>query len=338
MTRMAAPSRAWVQRGSFAIVIGLVLVLAMMSRMGVGVVERTRVAANDAVAPVLEALGAPIDLINKAVSTARDLVILRDENERLRLENQRLREWQSAAGRLQAENAALRELVRVAPDPGLRYIAARVIADRGAYVHSVLVNAGADQGVRNGFAVLTAEGLAGRVIEVGAESSRVLLATDINSRIPVVVERSRDRAVLAGDNSAQPVLLYLSPDASIEAGDRIVTSGHGGVFPPGLAIGTVIDVEIDGAGEKSARVQPFVDWDRLEFVRVADYELPGILLSADEARRRAESPVPAPSKPIPVAVEPYADVDQTQPKPDVPAHRPSLKPPLNPMPNPAVSP
>jgi rod shape-determining protein MreC len=289
-------------------------------------------------APVLEALGAPIDVVNQAVSTARDLVLLRDENERLRLENQRLREWQSVAGRLQAENAALRELVRVTPDPGLRYIAARVIADRGAYVHSVLVNAGAEHGVRNGFAVLTAEGLAGRVIEAGAKSSRVLLATDINSRIPVVVERSRDRAVLAGDNTHEPTLLYLSPDASIEAGDRIVTSGHDGVFPPGLAIGTVIDVAVDAAGEKSARVAPFVDWERLEFVRIADYDLPGILLTADEVKRRAASPVPLSARPIPVAIEPYAEVDETQPKSDVPAHRPILKPSFNPVPNPAATP
>jgi rod shape-determining protein MreC len=142
----------------------------------------------------------------------------------------------------------------------------------GAFVRTVLINAGERNGVEKGQAAITGDGLAGRVAEVGQRSARVLLLTDINSRVPVVVGRARDRAVLAGDNSNAPELLYLGPTAKVQAGDYVTTSGHGGVFPPGLPIGVVSAVS-----EKGVRVKPFVDWAHMEVLRIVDYEMTGIL-------------------------------------------------------------
>ncbi len=110
----------------------------------------------------------------------------------------------------------------------------------------------------------------------------MLLITDINSRIPVVVEATRERAVLAGDNSSRPRLVFLPNDAEVAPGDRIVTSGHGGVFPPGLPVGAVAST-----GEEGIRVQPFADWDRMEYLRLADYEAPGLLRTAAPASAHA---------------------------------------------------
>jgi len=87
-----------------------------------------------------------------------------------------------------------------------------------------------------------------------------------------VVGDGRDRAILAGDNSAQPRLLYLAPDVEVPLGATVVTSGHGGVFPPGLPVGLVSEIA-DG----SVRVRPHVDWAHMEYVRLADYELPGLI-------------------------------------------------------------
>ena len=97
----------------------------------------------------------------------------------------------------------------------------------------------------------------------------MLLISDLNSRIPVVAEKSRVRAILAGDNSGQPKLAFLPPNAKLEVGDRIVTSGHGGVFPAGLPVG-----QIAGISDGLIRVQPFADFDRLEYVRIIT-EFPG---------------------------------------------------------------
>jgi rod shape-determining protein MreC len=159
------------------------------------------------------------------------------------------------------------------PDPKSTYVSARVIGDQvGAFVREVLIAAGARDGLLKGQAAMTGDGLAGRIAEVGQRSARVLLLTDINSRLPVLLERTRDRAILAGDNSNRPQLLYLKPRTELRVGDRVVTSGDGGVFPAGLPVGVVESIE-DGV----VSVAPFVDWDRMEYLRVVDYQLGGIL-------------------------------------------------------------
>jgi rod shape-determining protein MreC len=107
---------------------------------------------------------------------------------------------------------------------------------------------------------------------VGFRASRVLLLTDINARVPVLIERTRDQAVLSGDNSPMPELRYLPRDVDIKIGDRIVTSGAGGAFPPGLPVGEVADVS-----NGHYRVQPLADLARLEYLRLVNYALPGIL-------------------------------------------------------------
>ncbi len=103
-----------------------------------------------------------------------------------------------------------------------------------AYVRGALLNVGSKVGVKPGQAVVTGEGLAGRVAEVGDNSARVLFVTDVNSRLPVLVERTRERAILAGDNSSSMRLTLLQTVQGVQRGDRIVTSGHGGSFPVGI--------------------------------------------------------------------------------------------------------
>ena len=225
------------------------------------------------VTPILDAVSQPVETFSGAIEQAEALANLRSENLALKEQNARLLRWQGVARQLEAENAALRDLNRMVPDPTLSYITARVVGDPGgAFVRTVLINAGERNGIEKGQAAITSAGLAGRVAEVGKRSARVLLLTDINSRVPVVVGNGRDRAVLAGDNTNAPELLYLGPTAKVQVGDQVSTSGHGGVFPPGLPIGVV-----SGVTEKGIRVQPFVDWAHMEILRIVDYEMIGIL-------------------------------------------------------------
>lgn len=271
---VAAPVRAWAQRFAFLFLVAAAFALMLLGKADTVLVERARTMATDALAPVLEMLSRPVDTIGDIVEQAQELADLRADNAELRRENERLRNWQSVAQRLEVENTALREVTRLTAEPGMRFVTARVIGDPGgAFVRSVLVNAGARDGLGKGQAAITSDGLAGRVTEVGQRSARVLLLTDINSRVPVMVGTARDRAILAGDNTNQPKLLYVAPDVEIRPGDRVVTSGYGGVFPPGLLVGVVIQ-----ADAAAMRVQPYVDWAHMEYVRLVDYELPSLLL------------------------------------------------------------
>jgi rod shape-determining protein MreC len=262
------PLRAFGQRFAFIFLILAATGLMMLGKADYLLVERLRGTVADVVTPVMDFVSRPASTIAQGIDNARELMELRSENVRLRDENQRLLHWQETARQLYTQNELLRDLLRFVPEPEIRYTSARVVADTsGAFVRSMLINAGTNHGVAKGQAVVTGEGLVGRIESAGVRSARVLLITDLNSRIPIRFESTRQRAILAGDNSGQPRLDFLSPPGAVTVGERVVTSGHGGAFPPGVPIGRVVSVT-DGI----IRVQPFVDLGRLEYVRAIDFE------------------------------------------------------------------
>jgi|TARA_B110000483_G_scaffold239669_1_gene318632 rod shape-determining protein MreC len=273
ISRIAAPIRGMAQRFSFMALILLAVALMMLGKVDIGLMESVRANVTDAATPILDVISKPIVSVNKMISEAKDFYSVREENLILKQEKDRLLQWQAAARKLEIENKNLRGLLNFPVEPAAGFITARAIADTGgAFANSVVINAGNKSGIRKGQATITGEGLVGRVTDVGARSSRVLLITDLNSRIPVVLQSSQARAILAGDNTHRPKLIHLSPGASISQGDRIVTSGHGGAFPPGLPVGLVASVN-----EKGINIEPFVQRSRVTYLRILDYGLTGIV-------------------------------------------------------------
>ena len=128
---------------------------------------------------------------------------------------------------------------------------------------------------------MSRDAVAGRIANVGARSARLLLLTDLNSRVPVAVEGAGHRGILAGNNGPRATLQYLPANAQVAPGDRIVTSGDGGVFPPGLPIGTVSQVN-DG----EVLVEPIVDYTRMSIVRILDFGPSGMLPLPEERAPR----------------------------------------------------
>jgi len=281
VTRLTVPLKGWVQRFAFVLLVAGGVGLLILGKADSPFVERLRLNIVDTAAPVLDALSRPFATATAVVEEVRGLVALHGENARLREDNERLRHWEVVARKLEQENVAYRGLLNVVAEPRPAFVTARVIADSGgAFVRTVLLTAGARDGVRNGQAVVNGEGMVGRVVETGERSARVLLITDLNSRIPVVVESTRAPAILAGDNSDRQRLLFLPANARVAVGARVVTSGQGGVLPPGLPVGIAASLD-DGV----VSVQPFVDWHMLEYVQVLDYVLPGALPSTRAAGR-----------------------------------------------------
>ena len=270
--RLAFSPKAIAQRFALALLIAAALGLMILSRADNAAIERLRLGVTDAAAPVLSALSQPVAAVRRGVENVNQLIYLQRDNQLLREENERLRRWQASARGLERENAAYRALLSARNEPRVSSITTRVIADSGApFVRTVVFASGTRDGVQNGQALVTGEGLVGRVVAAGRRASRALLLTDLNSRVPVVVESSRHRGVLTGDNSAQPELGFLPANARVAIGERVVTSGDGGLFPPGIPVGVITAI-----GDGGVRVQPLVDWDRLEYVRVLRFDLPRI--------------------------------------------------------------
>ena len=165
----------------------------------------------------------------------------------------------------------MKTLLNFQHEPAARSITARVIATSGGpFADGMIVTAGRREGVREGMAAVTADGLIGRVIEVGDWSARIMLITDINSRIPAMLQEGGARGILTGGDRPALDLLYLPPDAPARRGARVVTSGHGGVFPPQIPIGIVATQD-----RNAARIIPAADLGRVDYVRLVDFRLAG---------------------------------------------------------------
>ena len=278
---LALPLKTVVQRFAFLLLVGAALAIMILSRAEPRLVESLRGAVSDSTAPILEFFSHPTASLATLIEDFDAVIDVHEINTQLEKRNAALLKWQAIAERMVHENEELRRLLNVVPDPKAQFITARVISDSGGpFVRTVLINAGESNKVRKGQAVIASEGLIGRIVSAGQHSARILLLTDLNSRVPVVVESSRERAILTGDNTGRPRLEFLAVNARVGVGDRIVTSGQGGLFPPGLDVGVVSVVD-----EERVLVRPYVNWDRLELVSVLDYTLPGSLPETKRAGR-----------------------------------------------------
>jgi rod shape-determining protein MreC len=250
------------------------VILFALSASNPSTLQDARIAATDLMAPAISLVNKPFQIAADYVTAITGIAQLQTEVTQLRQENARLREWHDMALNLQSENQRLSDLLKLKLPDSTGFITARVISDAGnTFAQSILVLAGQPDGIVKGQTVLSGDGLIGRVIEGGNKASRILLLTDINSRVPVVIEGTETRAILAGQNHPYPLLDHLPPDHKIQSGQRVVTSGNGGMFMPGLPVGLTF---LDERGQ--VYVQLFADLDRLSYVRVMDRVLdPGIL-------------------------------------------------------------
>ncbi len=205
--------------------------------------------------------------------------------QQLEAENRDLRAWKALAERLAERNARYEALLRMPSDTfgeGAdidHSIAAQLVLDSGGpFTRTLVANAGSDHGVRVGYIAVNEYGLVGRVVSVGRRSARVLMLDDYNSRIPVMGEASRVRAVLAGQATQPPELLtrpfevetprldFIVGAQSLREGERVVTSGDGGLYPRGIPVG-VARRGSDGVW----RVALAASRQPIDFVRIIPY-------------------------------------------------------------------
>ena len=242
----------------------VLLALFLLWRVDSPRVERFRTALVDRVVPSFAWAMAPITRVATVFDNFQSYARLYEQNQQLRDELQQMKAWKEAALQLEQKNARLLDLNQVRLDPMLTHVTGVVLADSGSpFRQSVLLNVGARDGIRDGWATMDGIGLVGRISGVGERTSRVILLTDSNSRIPVVVQPSGQKAILSGDNSMVPPMDFVEHPDQIQPGDRVVTSGDGGVFPAGLLVGSVVL-----GSDNRLRVALKADYQRLEFLRV----------------------------------------------------------------------
>ncbi len=251
-------------------VIGVIaVVLILLGRAQPSLFDRARSYVSDRAAPVLETLRLPIDAIGRWAAGAQGMFALYQENLRLREENARLMQWQHAALALDQKLHRYELLLNVVPDPKIASITAHVIGRSSRpFLDTMILDAGRRNRVKPGEAVVDERGLIGRIFLAGDHTSWIILLTDLNSRVPVVIQPGNIQAIMAGDNSASPTLEVSAQGAQLRNGQQITTSGDGALLPAGLPVGTV---QWDG---EQFRAQLFADAGRSDDVRILDLKSP----------------------------------------------------------------
>lgn len=205
----------------------------------------------------------PAKLTGGFTSSIKSHLNLYDNYNELKKENDELKNNISKKDYLELENTQLRKLIDEQAEPIKNFVSARVMLDKQSpYLNSFVINIGKNKEIKNGLAVLDGKNFIGRTVDVNFFSSRVLLVTDLNSKIPVIVESGGNHAILSGHGKNLPTLEYLPEKSEIKDGDKIYTSGKEGIFSPGIPIG---EIKIE---DKIVKVLLFSDLTQITFVNI----------------------------------------------------------------------
>ncbi|MDZ4170328.1 MAG: rod shape-determining protein MreC [Coriobacteriia bacterium] len=208
--------------------------------------------------------------IRGLIAWGSDLGVSRSQLEELRLQNQRLRVTVAELEEARLENERLRGLVKVARAGDVEAMGAHVIGrPANSWDGIITIDRGADDGITPGMPVVGAFGLLGQTVEVAKTSAKVRLITDQRSGVAGMIQRSRVEGVVKGSLDGRLTFDFVSVDTTVTPGDVVMTSGLGGVFPKGVVIGEVLEVERNpGALQQLIRVTPGGDPSGLEEVLV----------------------------------------------------------------------
>ena len=264
------------------------LLLMMVGKADIAVMHSVRSILTGLTVPVADVASVPFRALHSMLDSMVSVANLRQENVRLKEDIENLKQWRRRAEILQSENRQLRSVSGVIIPAATPPVSARVVAvNADSFAHSVMVNVGERSGIREGNAVTTTDGLVGLVVDVGPKHAQILLITDINAMVPVILASSSWPAITVGMNSKRMDLRFLPTEASVSVGDLIQTSGHGGVLPPGIPVGRIEKIQ-----SNAISVRPVADLQRLSFVTILTMDRdPGYSVDAIEEQRFQPLPV-----------------------------------------------
>ena len=185
-------------------------------------------------------VSSPAKGINIISNSFKEHMNVFEENSKLKEENKELREKGYYNSFLITENNELKKIIEDKQHTLSNLVTTRVILDKKSpYLNSFIINSGSNKKIKNSMPVLDGNNFIGRIVDVNFFSSRILLVTDLNSKIPVVIEPEGYNAILSGRGDNKPVLDYLPKNHKLMSGNKVYTSGKEGIFKPGIPIGEV---------------------------------------------------------------------------------------------------
>ncbi|MDF1541647.1 MAG: rod shape-determining protein MreC [Anaerosomatales bacterium] len=264
------------KRGGDGWILALLLVAAFVlttvyfRESPTGPLHTARSGVQAALAPVSRLGYAATSPVRAVSSWFGDLGVSRSDLEALRAQNEEMRARLAALEEARQENERLRELVEFVETRELEAVGARVIGKPATLWEGVItIDRGTAGGVEPGMPVLAAQGLIGQIVEVAQHSSRVRLITDQRSGVSAMLQSTRAEGIVNGSIEGDITLDFVSRESTVTVGEAVLTSGMGGVYPKGLLIGEVADVQLNEADLfPRIRLRPTADLAGLEEVVV----------------------------------------------------------------------
>ena len=259
--RSALLQRGAAQKFSLVFLIIIAGIIFFLDVYGFGFMKPIRSIVNDGIYRVSLVASSPSRFIPKVTGSITDLFNIKSENEKLKKALEVYKQKDLSVEYLTNQNKNLRKILE--SDNTIfeeNIILSKVLIDKSSpYLKSIIINKGSKAGILKGMPVMDKDYLVGRIVEINYLSSRVLLLSDLNSRIPVTFGEDGVQAILKGSGGSKPVLEYLPEGYVVEEGVDVFTSGKDGIFFPGSPIGTTVE---------KGEVKLFSESSQLSFVKV----------------------------------------------------------------------
>lgn len=220
---------------------------------------------------LLDLFSSPLKVLSQTGEFLSSIVpfhSLREENKTLRdrinILNRKIETYKV----IQDENDRLKNLLNFRKNVPYAVLPAQIIGrDPSNWSNSIIIDKGLSQGISRNKAVISTKGLVGRVVELGKRSAKVLLITDPNSKVGVIIQRNRQGGILVGSPDGKCRMIYIALDSDVAVGDRVLTAGLGSVFPKDILVGEVASVDKEpGRLYKYAVIKTAEDLSKLEEV------------------------------------------------------------------------
>lgn len=267
------PSRFYGWRNSLGITLVVILITAGTFRLYKPIYIATEQSFFEGTAWIQGIFIQPFYETQALLKDTYVLMHLKEEHGLLKAENERLKYQIQTLAPFEQENAILRKNLNIPNLEKYGDLSARVLSTPYDGVHHFfLIAAGEKEGLEKNQAVISPEGVVGRLEKVGKYVTRVLLLNDPSSRIPVKTMVSEQKAILAGEGGFMPTLVYIGDERKIQKGEKVETSGIGGIFPPGLPVGIIEDIS-----HGRIRVRPYAPLQDLDWVVILKNNPDGFL-------------------------------------------------------------
>ena len=261
--------------GQKSLYFGLIIITFLIMFIGkadLAIIKKINIIISDLSSPIISSFSNQTKIIGNSFNYLSNTASLKEENKNLYLENMKLKKYEILSNMYESENLLLKNQLNLVPQNIPNFITARAISAPGnIFAHSLLINSGRSVGIEKGNAVMFNGMFIGQIVSVGNNSSRVLLISDVNSMIPVVVSNNRIPSILIGENLILPSLKFLPNNVKLNQGSIVQTSGHGGLLPAGLPIGTVVK----HSSEKNY-VKPLIDLNLIDYLQVLLWRADGV--------------------------------------------------------------